>query len=122
VRLENLDHAVEVFVLPRLEFVAAGADGAGGRRRAEQADLLGRLVRQVEQFLLEDALDAMPAGVHRADFLHLPGGLDDAAERVVDHRRRAAGLGDNHVTGHGSKFFMVNGTGVRRATGRFREG
>ena len=58
---------VEVFRLLGLELVAAGADAAGGRGDAQQRDLLRRLRREVEQLFLQHALDAVPAGVDRAE-------------------------------------------------------
>jgi hypothetical protein len=41
VSLENLGDALEILFLVRFELVAAGANGASGRRGAEKRDLFG---------------------------------------------------------------------------------
>ena len=83
----------------RLQLVAAGADRTGGRRVPQQGDLVGGLADQIEQFFLQHAFDAVTSAVDGADFRHLAGGLDDAAQRVVDDRTGAAALGDHQILG-----------------------
>ena len=101
VGLEDFDQAVEVLLLRFAELVAAGADRAGRRRHPQQGDFVGGLAGEVEQFFLEHAFDAVPAGVDRADLRKAAGRLDQPAEAVVDHGRRAARLGDDHVASFG---------------------
>ena len=85
--LENLDNALQVLLLARLELVAAGADGPGSRGGAQQADLFRLLRREIQQFLAEHALDAVIARVDCVKVIRqCPAGFDDAAQRVVDHR------------------------------------
>ena len=74
---EDVDDALEVLVLAFLELVPAGADAAGRRRGAQEGDLLLGCRREVEQFFLEDALDAEVSGV-------------DGAERSRDARRQVS--------------------------------
>ena len=94
---QDLDHPLEILGLARLELVAAGADRAGRRRESQQGHLLGRLGREVEQFLLQHALDAVPGPVDRADGVELAGRLDDPPQAAVDDRRRPAALGDDQI-------------------------
>jgi hypothetical protein len=98
------DDALEVLVLPWLELVAAGADRAGGRRGAQEGDLLVGRGRQVDQVLLQHPLDPEPAGVDGAERLG-PGAaaVDDPAQGVVDHTGGTARLGDDDIPGgHGT--------------------
>ncbi len=101
VGLEDFDQAVKVLLLRFAELVAAGADRAGRRRHPQQGDFVGGLAGEVEEFFLEHAFDAVPAGVDRADLRKAASRLDQPAEAVVDHGRRAARLGDNHVPSFG---------------------
>ncbi len=99
--LEDFHDPVEVLVLPVLQLVPAGPDRACSWGGSQQSDLIRALSGQIDQLFLENPLDPVPAAVDGADLGHLPGGLDDPAERVVDDGRRAARLGDDHVSGHG---------------------
>ena len=99
VGFEDVDATREILRLLLLQLVAAGADRSGGRRVAQQRDLVGRLGGQIEQFFLQHAFDAVVSPVDGADFRHLASGLDDAAQRVVDDRTGAAALGDHQVLG-----------------------
>ena len=94
---EHLDDPLEVLLLVFLQLVPAGADRAGRGRGPQQSDFLRILFGQVQQLFLQHALDAVPAGVDRADVVEFPRRLDQTAEAVVDHRRWAAGLGHNQI-------------------------
>ena len=102
VRLEDLDHPLQVGLLARAELVAAGADGAGGGRGAQQGDLFCRLGRHVDQLFAQHSFDAVLPGVDGAEHIgHGQAGLDHPAQRGIDHRRGAARLGDDDISGLG---------------------
>ncbi len=98
--LQHRDDALEVLVLAGLELVAAGADGAGGGGGAEQGDLVVGGGGEVDQLLLEHALDAEIAGVEGAEGGRVAAAaVDDSAQGVVDDAGGSARLGDDDVAG-----------------------
>ncbi len=58
VGLEDINDALEIFVLSLLELVATGADAPRGGRGPQQGDLLVGRGREVDQLLLQHAFDA----------------------------------------------------------------
>ena len=117
---EHFDDPLEVEFLALLELVPAGADPTGCRRGPQESDLLLGCGREVEQFFLENALDAEVSGVNGAKGPGMPpAGLDDPAERVVDDAGRPSRLGDDDVaSGHGSiDPFKVEVGGVQASIG-----
>ena len=101
--LENFKNAVEIFVLPRLQLISASADGTRCGSGAKKPDFVMRLSRQINQLFLEDALDAVVAGVNGADFIELTSRFDDSTDGIVDDGRWAARLCDDQVFGHGDR-------------------
>ena len=95
---QHVDHALEILVLPLLQLVAACADGTGGRREPQQGHLFGRLGREIEQLLLEHALDTVPGAVDRPDGPKAACSLDDPLQTAVDDRGRPATLGDHQIS------------------------
>ena len=90
---EDLHHLLLVF---GGDFIAAGKDaGAGGMTQG--GDILFVLSGQVDDVLLQDALDAADAGINGAEVDFFEPGLDHAAGAVVDHGRGAAALGDDSI-------------------------
>src|ERR1019366_1079030 len=95
VRLEGLEHALEVLLL--LELVAARPEGRPGGV-PEGADLLLGLGGQVDEVLLQDAEDAVQAAVDLLDGLMVEGLGDNARDTCVDDGGRAARLTDEYVS------------------------
>ena len=94
---ENLDHAIEILGLSGPQLVAARADRAGRRRVPQQGHLLRRLGRKIEQFFLEDPLDAVPGAVDGSNRGELAGRLDDSPQTAIDDRRWAAALRNDQI-------------------------
>ena len=71
-------------------------------------NLLLRLGRQVEQLFLQHPLDAVIAGVDRAEDAGIgAAAIHDAAQRGVDDRRWAAALGDDDVLWSAHLFMLL---------------
>ena len=110
VRGEDLEEAVHVLrglggLLLEVELVATGAERR--RRRVPQAfDRLGLLVVQVDEVLVEDAVDAVEPTVDVLDEIVASGLGDDAGDGGIDDRGGAAGLGDEQVADEFSHRFF----------------
>ena len=94
-RLEHLEHAVEVGLL--LELVAAGAEGGAGRV-PEGADLLLRLGGEIDEVLAEDAEHAVQRAVDLLDAVMVQRLGDDAGDAGVDDGGGAAGLAHQDIS------------------------
>ena len=104
VRLEDLDHAVEVFAVGLLQLVSAGANRAGRRRGAQERQLAFRLRAHVQELFLKDPLDAVVAGVDRAELIGIrTAGLYNGAKAVVDDGCGATGLRDDDISDRGHR-------------------
>jgi len=86
VSTHDINDPRKVFPLRILELVAAGANGAGSRSDAQQSNLLSILRRKIQKLLFEHPLDPVITTVNLAEFVrHLTAGLNDAAQRVINH-------------------------------------
>src|ERR1019366_9313451 len=95
VRLEDLEHALEVLLL--LQLVAARSQGRP-RGVLEGADLLLGLGRKVDEVLLQDAKDAVQAAVDLLDRLMVECLGDHAGDACVYDGSRTARLTDEYVS------------------------
>ena len=77
-------------------FLSAAAERAR-RRFGDRLQLPDRGLAQVDVVIPENAEDAVPRAEDPADLRGLPRLEDRAHERLVDHHRRTARLGDHHV-------------------------
>ena len=78
--LKNLNNALEIFLLVRLELIAARSDRPGDRCIAQQGNLFFRLCRKVEKLLFQDPFDPMAGAVNFADRAIRAGGVNHAAQ------------------------------------------
>lgn len=90
--LEDLLAVVEVRLVPR------GAQGGRGRLR-NHLQVVGGLLGQVQELLVDDPADPMEGPVYQLDIGELPGFQDRAHHGLIDYRRRASTLGDQNL-GH----------------------
>ena len=95
VRLEHLEHALEVGGL--LQLGAAGAEGRAGRE-AEAADGLLRLGREIDKILVEEAEHAVKRAVNFLNAGMVERFGDNAGDAGVNDGGGAAGLADQTVT------------------------
>jgi len=63
---EHIDDALIVLALAVAQLVPTGANSAGGRRRAEQGDLLRILMGEIEELLAQHSLNAVMPGIDGA--------------------------------------------------------
>jgi hypothetical protein len=89
--LEHRDHGCEV-LFGRLH--AHGAEGSGGDF-GDGGEVLGRLLAEVDQVLVQQALDAVAHAKDTSDVVMLQSLGDEADQRLVDHHGWAAGLADH---------------------------
>ena len=103
------------------------ADGAerGGRGLGDERERGGGFAAEVDQVLVEDALDAVEGAVDLLDFLVLLGFEDRADEALVDDDGRPAALRDQHVAfdfrvfpGHVASFRLDGKREGKRWSGR----
>ena len=95
VRLEYLEHALEVLLL--LQLVTAGAEG-GSRRMAKRANLLLRFRREIDQVLLEEAEHTIQRAVNLLDAFMVKRLRDDARDAGIDNGRGATGLAHQNIS------------------------
>ena len=103
VGLEHLEQPVHVLggllrLLLEINLVAAGAQRGGGRVAAGPRWSALLLVVDVNEFLVEDAEDAVGAAVDFLDALVPARFLNDAGQAGVDDGRRAARLRDQEIS------------------------
>ena len=98
VRLQDLEDFLAVTLVG---LVACGAQ----RRRwrvGDQFKVVAGFLRQVHEVLIDDAAHAVARAVDARDLSKPPRLQRHADQRLVDHRRRAAALGDENFSGcHG---------------------
>ena len=88
------------------QFVAAGAEGAGGRGQ-QPANRGAALLAGVDQVFSQRTYDAVAPGVDLADpVLVFPGGFDDAAGGGIDDGGDATGLGVKGVFLRHRRWFL----------------
>src|SRR5207237_4668861 len=91
-----------------IDFVAAAPEGRG-RSVFQAGDRASLLLVNIEQFLVEDAEDAIEAAVDFLDAIVFTRFLDDAGKARVDDGCGSAGLGDQKITNqfcHSKKCLM----------------
>ena len=96
----RLQHLEDLLAVLQIRLVARGAERRA-RGAGHELQVVAGLLRQIEKVFVDDAAHAMPGAVHP---LHaeLPARLQHHAHQgLVDHRRRAASLGDQNLAwGH----------------------
>ena len=90
VRLENLEYLVAIF---QVGLVARRAQ-RGRRRRRDSLEVGVGFLTEVDEVLVDDAPHAVRGAIDGADVAESPRLLDDADQRLVDHRGRPAPLSD----------------------------
>ena len=93
--LEHRNHGGEI-LLGRLH--AHGAEGRGGDL-GDGGEVLGGLLAEVDQVLLQQALDAVAHAEHAGDVVMLERLGDEADQRLVNHNGRTPGLADHRGAG-----------------------
>ena len=95
-RLQDLE---DVLAVGAVGLVAGRAQGRGGRV-GHHLQVVAGLAGEVDQVLVDDAAHAVAGAVDPLDVLELARLEDDADQRLVDHHRRPAALGHQHLVAH----------------------
>ena len=110
VRLQHLENLLAV------AFVGLVAGGAERRRRrvGDEFEVVAGLLCQIDKILVNDAAHAVARAVDAPDLAKAPRLQRHADQRLVDHRRRAAALGDKYFSGCHGFFLWLRGGSARR--------
>ena len=96
VRLENLEDLLAVFDVR----LVAGRAERGGGGRSDRLEVADRLLAEVDEVVVDDAAHPVDRAIdvgHVGEATRLE---RDADQRLVDHRRRSAALGDENLVRH----------------------
>ena len=97
VRLQDLEDLLAIFEVG----LVAGRAERGGGRRGDRLEIGGRLLPEIDEIVVDDAAHAVQRAIDMADVGKPPRLERHAGQRLVDHRRRAASLGDEDLVRHG---------------------
>ncbi len=96
VRFQDLEDLLAIF---EVRLVAGGAERGGGRRR-DRLEVGDRLLAQIDEIVVDDPAHALQRAIDMADVGKPPRLERHAGQRLVDHRRRTASLGDKDLVRH----------------------
>ena len=96
VRLEDLENLLAIF---EVGLVARRAERGRGRR-GDRLEIGDRLLPEIDELLVDDAAHAMQRAIDSATSGKSPRLQHHAGQRLVDHRRRPASLGDKDFVRH----------------------
>ena len=103
VRLQNLEYFLAVF---QIRLVPRRAQRRG-RRLADHFQVVRRLLRQIDEFLVHDPAHAVQRAIDQTDIAEFPRFQHRADERLVDDRGRTAALGHQHFSLQHGRFLRL---------------
>ena len=96
VRFQDLENLLTIF---EVRLVAGGSERGGWRRR-DRLEVGDRLLPEIDEIVVDDAAHALQRAIDMADVGKPPRLERHAGQRLVDHRRRTASLGDKDLVRH----------------------
>ena len=96
VRLQDLEDLLAIF---EVRLVARGSERRG-RRRRDRLEVGDRLLSEIDEVVVDDAAHALERAIDMTDVGKPPRLERHPGQRLVDHRRRPAALGDKDLVRH----------------------